>query len=135
MNFIKILMCISYLHRFISVIPPIMLNYRIGFTPQQLFGLTEDERTLLETLIDTLLAFFSLPNVLRGIFLLVTGTLVTLYCIYLAIEAHLLAKNSNKQKSQELQNVFTLSGHKQVCHCNNINNYSVITMSHCYFRI
>ena len=93
-----------------------MLNYHLGFTAQKLFSRSIQDKDLLQTLQDTLLALISIPNVLRGMFLLIIGLIVLIYCTYLAIQARTLAEDMNLKRSEshQLVRVFKMSGHAQV---------------------
>lgn len=116
MNIIIIIIIIIII-RFISVLPPMMLNYRIGFTPQALFTKSLDHKSFTETFHEGLLTLLSIPNVIRGLSLLLTGGLVLIYLVYLWIEARRIGRADNVKNniiSQQLNRVIRLQGNGQV---------------------
>ena len=94
-----------------------MLNYRIGFTPQVLFTKSLDHKSFAETFHEGLLTLLSIPNVIRGLSLLLTGGLVLIYLVYLWIEARRIGRADNVKNniiSHQLNRVIRLQGNGQV---------------------
>ena len=102
--------------RFITVLPPIMLNHRLGFSTQKLFAKTSHSKDLVAALSDIMMTLVSIPNVVRGIVLQLMSGIVIAYILVLCSEAsHMKKKEEMKEKeTQKLTTVFKLSGHVQV---------------------
>lgn len=103
---------------FITVMPPIALNYRLGFTPQQLFSRSSRPKGLLQILSDIFAMFLSVPNALRSIFVLVVSGAVLFYLVQLSFDARKLMteKAGQEKESHKLQltSVHVMSRHVQV---------------------
>ncbi len=102
--------------RFITVLPPIMLNHRLGFTTQKLFSKTSSSKDLLVALTDVLDTLLSIPNAVRGTALLVVCFIVVVYLVILSHEASrtMKKKELREKETQKLTTVFKLTGHVQV---------------------
>ena len=91
-----------------------MLNFRLGYTPQSLFTHNlENRSSLTQSLVNSLLTLLSIPNVVRGIMLLMTSLLVAVYLFYLWI----MAGRERKVEpivNQQLVRVTRLQGNGQV---------------------
>lgn len=108
-------MVLSLMFRFITVLPPIMLNHRVGFSAQKLFAQSSGSKDIYATLsliMDTLL---SAPNVFRWLALHVVSGIVVIYLITLSREARYTKKKEDMEKeTQKLTTVSKLKGHVQV---------------------
>ena len=92
-----------------------MLNYRLGFTAQQLFARSSHPAAFFDTLIDSFVVFLSVPNVARSLFLLVVGGLLAIYLAMLyASAAQIVQDNQRRRPSQALMRIHSFKCHKQV---------------------
>ena len=92
-----------------------MLNYRLGFTAQQLFARGSHPAALFDTLVNSFIVFLSFPNVARGLFLLVVGGLLAAYIALLYASALQIGRAKQQRRpSQALTRTHSFKCHKQV---------------------
>ena len=94
-----------------------MVNYRLGFSAQQLFAKISMNKNLIQAISDALFTHISIPNVFRGIFLVLISSTVLIYLTYLYREVRGMKRQEEQQErlSQQITTVHTLRGHVQVC--------------------
>ena len=104
--------------RFITLLSPIMLNYHLGFTPEKLFARGSQQMGLLHMIYTTLVTVLSLPNVARGMFLLVLCGVGGAYLARLWWEAKQQMfrekTKGNVGGSKRVVKMYAMKGHSQV---------------------
>ena len=96
-----------------------MLNYRLGFTPEKLFARSSQRKGLLHILQTTLVAVLSLPNVIKGMFMLVVCGVGGAYLMVLWWEAkqQLLREMKGGGGPKRVVRMYAMKGHTQVSRC------------------